>query len=240
MSDIFREVEEDIRREQFRQLWDKYGLYVLAIALAIILVAAGNVGWRAYTKSKNDDMSARYEAISKAAETQAPSDAAAAYGALAKEGHGGYAALAQMRQAALLHDAGDDAGAVATYDALAASSKAPPIMRDLAKLKAGLLLVDRVSYDDIKARLEPLIAEKAAWRNPAREVLAISAYKAQAYADAQKQYAAIIDDKEASAGLRTRAHDMQALLAPMLPKQAANDNTNTSAPAQKPSSAKPE
>lgn len=230
MSDIFREVEEDIRREQFKQIWDKYGLYVLGAALAILLGAAAVVGWRSYVRAQNEDMSSRYEAVVKAAETGNPADSAKAFADLAKSGHGGYAALAQLQEAAALHDAGQNEQALAAYDKLAASS-APQILKDLARVKAGLLLVDTASYEDIKTRLSALAAEGQALRNPAREVLGLSAYKAKAYAEAQEYFLEIIDDNEAAGGLRDRAHVMQAVLAPVLPKQEKTDTTKTEAPA---------
>jgi hypothetical protein len=240
LSDIFREVEEDIRREQFKNLWDKYGLFVIGLAVAIVVIASASVGWRAYTKSQNEEMSAQYEAVAKAAETQLAPDAAAAFGALAAEGHGGYAVLAQMRQAEALQTAGDYKAAVAAYDAMASSAKAPQILRELAQLKAALILVDTASYEDIKLRLAPLTTEKGAWRNLAREAIGLSAYKAGSFVDAQKLFASIIEDSEAPAGLRERAHAMQALIAPSLPAEAAKVETNKEAPAQKAPGAKPE
>jgi len=241
LSDIFREVEEDIRREQAKQIWDKYGLYILGAALALIIGVAAVVGWRAYIQSQNEDMSARYEAVAKAAETGSAAEAAKAFEELAKSGHGGYAALAQLREAAALQQAGEDEKAVAAYDALTASGKAPQILRDLAKVKAAFMLLDTASYDDIKARLMPLTGADQPWRNPAREALGLAAYKAQAHAEAQTYFAAIIEDNEAAGGLRDRAHVMQALLAPLLPKpDAKTDDATNFAPAAAAAGAKPE
>src|SRR5262249_62201699 len=38
VSDIFQEVDEEVRREQLKKLWDRYGNY--AVAAAFLLVAA--------------------------------------------------------------------------------------------------------------------------------------------------------------------------------------------------------
>ena len=38
MSDIFSEVDEELRREQLRKLWEGYGVYL--IAACVLLVAA--------------------------------------------------------------------------------------------------------------------------------------------------------------------------------------------------------
>ena len=45
MSDIFREVDEEVRREQLKKLWDRYGNFVIA---ALILVVVGVAAWRGY------------------------------------------------------------------------------------------------------------------------------------------------------------------------------------------------
>jgi hypothetical protein len=239
LSDIFREIEEDIRADELKKLWDKYGLYLLGAALAVVLIVAATVGWRSYRQSQNEAMSSRYEAIATSAEVQPAAEAAAAFEAFAKDSSGGYTVLAQMRQAASLHEAGNDTAAVQVYDAIAAS-KAPLVLRQLATLKGGFLLIDSAPYDDIKARLMPLTAAGAPWRNMAREAIGTSAYKAGAYADAQAQFAAILRDGESSEGLRTRAAIMQTLLAPLLPNKVSTDTGNQQAPAPKASSAQAE
>ena len=45
MSDIFQEVDEEVRREQLKKLWDRYGNFVVA---ALILVVVGVAAWRGY------------------------------------------------------------------------------------------------------------------------------------------------------------------------------------------------
>ena len=45
MSEIFDEVDEDVRRDQLKKLWDQYSIYIVAGAL-LIIAAVG--GWRGY------------------------------------------------------------------------------------------------------------------------------------------------------------------------------------------------
>ena len=45
MSELFDEVDEEVRREQLKKLWDKYQIYI--IALAVLIIAAVG-GWRGY------------------------------------------------------------------------------------------------------------------------------------------------------------------------------------------------
>ncbi len=45
MSDIFREVDEEVRREQLKKLWERYSILIVAVA---VLIVAGVGGWRGY------------------------------------------------------------------------------------------------------------------------------------------------------------------------------------------------
>lgn len=232
MTDLFREIEEDIRRDQLNKLWEKYGIYLVGLAVGIVLVAAAIVGWRAWERSKSAAASATYSELVTKAEGEKPAEAAAAFGEFAEHAPSGYAALARLRQAGLLVDAGDTKGAVAVYDTLAARSSAPDVFRDMARVKAALLLLDQSTYDDMKARLGSVDVAGNAWRNNAREILGLAAWKAGKYAEAGAYFDAIVGDSEASAGLRDRAHVMQAVIAPHLPRPAAKSET-------KPEEAKP-
>jgi hypothetical protein len=50
MSDIFREVDEDVRRDRFEQIWKQYGSLIVAAAMIMVAAVAGSArrfrGWR--------------------------------------------------------------------------------------------------------------------------------------------------------------------------------------------------
>ncbi|MCE7997551.1 MAG: tetratricopeptide repeat protein [Rhodobiaceae bacterium] len=216
MADIFREVEEDIRRDRLQHLWDKYGIYLIGFVVGIIGLTALIVGWRAYTQSQAEDASKAFAtAVAEAAQEGA--DAPAIFGNLADQSPSGYAALARLRAAGALAEAGEIDQAIAAYDAVAADSAADDILRDLARVKSGTLLVGRTSYDDLAIRLVPLADNSEPWRNPAREALGMAAYAEQKYAQAQSFFQSIVGDQTATPGVRDRAHVMLALIAPRVP-----------------------
>ncbi len=218
MADIFREVEEDIRRDRLQQLWDKYGIYVIALVVGIIALTSAVVGWRAYTTSQAEQASLAFAtAVAEAAKEGA--DAPAIFATMADEAPAGYAALASLRGAGTLAAAGEIDAAIAAYDAVSADSGAEDILRDLAKVKSGTLLVGRTSYDDLAIRLVPLAGDGEPWRNPAREALGMAAYGEQKYARAQSFFQSIVADQTATPGVRDRAHVMIALIAPHVPAE---------------------
>lgn len=219
MTDLFREVEEDLRRERFKKLWDDYGLYLVAFAVGIVLLTAAVIGWRAYEKSSNEAASAAFSEMVKSTTGSdlSDTDIARKYADFAEQTSGGYAALARLHEAASLLAANDKDGAAKAYDALIADSGAPEMIVGLARIKAALIRLDTASYDDMNASLADMTAPSSAWRANAHEILGIAAYKAGKFGEANTHAQAIIDDNQASSGLRDRAHVLQAVVAPNLP-----------------------
>lgn len=238
MTDLFREVEEDLRREQFSKLWEKYGLYVIGLAVAIVLVVAAIVGWRAWTHSRAVEASARYETLVAEMAEAAPAESAAAFAAFANETSGGYRVLARLAEADRFLAAGDRDAALAAYEAAANDSAAPEIVRGMATVKGGLLLVDTLSYDDMRARVAPINRETSPWRSNALELLALAAIREGKWSEADANVKLIIADPASAPGLRDRAHVIQALAAPHLPREAVI--VPDAAPAEEPAEAQEE
>lgn len=229
MTDLFREVEEDLRREQFSKLWKKYGIWVIGLAVAIVVVTAAFVGWRAWVHSSQVEDSAVYAATVKETAQAAPAEAAAAFAALAGKVDGGYETLARLQEADRSLAAGEGDAARGIYEEVANDGGVPAIVRGLAAIKAGLLVVDTASYVDMKARMAPYTASGSPWQGYALELVALSAMKAGEWHAADTSVKEIIANQATPPGLRDRAHVMQALIAPNLPRNAAPEEA---APAQ--------
>ncbi|GAB4065921.1 tetratricopeptide repeat protein [Ancylobacter sonchi] len=230
MADIFHEIDEDLRRERFARLWKRYGVVVIGAA---VLVVAGVAVWRGvewWNLQQQQESSARFESALKLAADGKSGDAETAFAALEKDGTAGYATLARFRAAAALAPT-DRAGAVAAYDAVANDNRISPLMRDLARLRAGLLLVDSASVADITTRMQPLADPAGPFRNSAREIVGLAQYKAGDYAAAAKSFEAILSDGQAAPGLRQRADLMQKLASASAPAEAAPAATAPAAPA---------
>src|SRR5690606_38225360 len=131
---------------------------------------------------------------------------------LEADGYGAYPVLARLRGATLLSESGDHAGAGAAFDAVAADSSVPTSIRDMARLRAGLILVDHGSYADVAKRVETLTADTNTLRHSAREALALSAWAEGRFADARTLFTQITDDEATPANLRRRAELMSELI----------------------------
>jgi hypothetical protein len=60
MANIFREVDEDIRKERYINLFRKYGVYVIAIIVIIVGTLAGIQFYSGYQVNKNEMLFAKY------------------------------------------------------------------------------------------------------------------------------------------------------------------------------------
>lgn len=210
MADIFREVDEEVRREQLKRLWDRYGLFILAAA---VLVVVGVGAWRAYQwyeARKAAEAGAAYNAAAQLAQDGKPTEATAAFAQLATSGTPAYRTLARLREAEAMATR-DSAAAVAIFDEVAANSRTPQLLRDLATVRAGFILVDKAPYADISRRLEPLAQPNGSFRHSARELLALSAWRSGDMAAARRWAETALSDPDAPAGLRARIDVLKAL-----------------------------
>ena len=212
MSDIFSEVDEEVRRERLQQLWDKYSIYIIAVA---VLIVAGIGGWRGYeywVAQKAAVAGAAFESAITLSEQGKHAEAQAAFAKVATEAPQGYAVLARFRAAAELAQVKTE-DAVKAYDALAADNSLGSNWQDLAALRAGLLVIDSAPFADLRTRLEPLTEPTRVYRHTARELLALSAWRAGDVTAARRYVNLIASDAETPPGARTRIEALSALLA---------------------------
>lgn len=210
MADIFHEVDEEVRRERLKKLWERHGTYFVALALLIVL---GIGGWRAYDywqTQKAAESGARFEAALKLAEQGKQQEAEAAFAQIAAEGSSGYRILARVREAAAMAPR-DKKAAVAVYDTVAADPGAGQKLQDLAAIRAALILVDTAGLDEMQRRLEPLTAVQRTYRHSARELLALSAWRAGDTQAVRRWSDLIIKDAETPGSMRARVEALLAL-----------------------------
>jgi len=212
VTDIFQEVDEEVRREQFKKLWERYGTYLIA---ACVLIVASVGAWRGYEwwQAKQAAQSgAAFEHAVALAQSGKHDEAAAAFTKLAADGTASYRVLARLREAAELSSS-DKKAAIAAYDAIADDKSAGQVVEDLAAVRAGFLLVDMAPYSEIRTRLEPLTASGRPFRHSAREILALSAWKSGDTLEARRWTELMMSDPQTPPGARSRAELLSELIA---------------------------
>ncbi len=212
MADIFKEVDEDLRRDNLEKLWKKYSLQIIGLAAAVVLGVAGVQGWQAYDLDQRSKLSDRYGAareLAQGGETTAGLDAMID---LSEASGDSYAGLAAFEEARLRVESGDTGGAIAVWDRIAEGSGLGPGFKEAATLFSILHQIDSGDPAALRTRLQPLAADSQPFRSTARELLALIALGEGDTAAARDLYTKISDDREAPAGLRQRATQMLAAL----------------------------
>jgi hypothetical protein len=204
MADIFREVDEDVRRDKAVFFFKKNLVWLIGIALVII----GATGaWRFYDYSRTqaaEKASARYEDALQLAHDGKSAEAEAAFDAIAKDAPAGYRMLARLRAIDELV-ARDPAAAIKAYETLASDPAYDASLASVARLRAAMLAIDTDDPKTFEQKVTPLAGPTGVFRYSARELLALAALKAGDYDAAGRWLDQIVSDPQAPATLRSRA-----------------------------------
>jgi hypothetical protein len=211
VSDIFREIDEELRRDNLLKLWARYGRYIIAAAVVVMVLAAGFAAWRSHQFAERQAQSARFASALALAQAGKNADAAAVFSTIDKSG-GGYSVLAAFENAALLAKRGERKEAAAAYDRIAEEGAVGPTLRDLATLLSVMQETIETHPKAAIARLAPLTAAGDPWRPTALELTAAAQLKLGNAGAALNIYKGLADDPAAPPGLRARAAEMTAAL----------------------------
>jgi hypothetical protein len=213
---LFREVDEEVRQDEYKKLWQRHGKLISTAIAAVVLGVGGFQLYTHYEQQKAEQAAVVYtEALKKSGEGKID-DAIAALKAV---DHKGLAQLAQLKEADLLVEKGEADKAVAAYDVFAANANNDKTLIDAAKIKAGYLLADKSTPDELLVRLGAFDKDGEIWRHQAREIFGLAAWRVKDYAMADRYMKALVDDLETPQGMRQRAMMMVQLIAPHVPEK---------------------
>ncbi len=210
MSDIFHEVEEEVRRERFEQIWKQYGDYIIAGFALVIIAIAGWQLWQRYETSQRLKASETLIAAQQLADTNDIAKATAAFAVVAKDAPHGYAEMARLSQAGVLMSAGRRGEAIEILKSITAEDDG--VIGKVALVRTAWALADSAPRSEIETLLAPLTDPNSPWRHVAHEILAYADFHAGLAAKAQSEFQAIANDKDAPDAMRRRAAAMAAFL----------------------------
>jgi hypothetical protein len=229
MSDIFQEVEEDIRRERMKRLWDRFGIYIIATAVLIVLITAGYRGWEAWTTSRERAAGDALAALLQDAEDALPATAAERLTAYAEDAPAGAAMLARFRAASAYMAADRPELAVEVLGTLADDAPSQ-LYRDLAMVRLASALIET---GDTAAAADAAAGIAGDGSNPfhrsAQEMMGLAAYAEGDMTEARRWFTEIEEGAGVSGPLRQRASLMLDLIGQSVPAAeapAAEGETN--------------
>jgi hypothetical protein len=207
MVDFVDEVNEELRRERFSRFWQKVGAYVVTVSVTIILATVASVLWDKHRETRQEEAAEAFLAAAKLLPSGNYEKAAQQFDAVAQMSAEGFPALANLRKAYALVQAGDEEQALAAYQAVIDDSEAEAGVRALSRIYAATLMADMEKpVQEAMAVLEPLASDNS---NPfsafAREQKALLTLQSGDVAAAQTLFSQLSADVQAPASIRRRA-----------------------------------
>ena len=224
-DEFIREVDEAVRQDRWFKLWRHYSSYIIGGALAIVIGTGAGVAWRNYQESQRLDEARRYAAAEELLRRDRPSEAAAAFLALAEDAEGGYQVLARLRAAEAQIEAGEAEAAAASLARLAEDGDAATVYRQLGDLLALQQKFDAADTAALTERLAGLSEAISPWRHSALELEALAQLRAGETEAARGTLETLLDDPLTPGNLSRRAAELLASLGG--PLETAEDATAT-------------
>ena len=165
MSDIFQEIDEDLRQDKVARLWKAYGKYLVSLAIFIILAIAGYRFIEHINEENREQASELYELASEAGRT---GDKKAAIELFSDERFNetiGYAIISKLKKATLAKSNNDPEGMAIVLKQIVTNEEIPSYLRNLARLK----LIASGS-DNYISQLDALIEGDGPWKFLALEL----------------------------------------------------------------------
>jgi hypothetical protein len=209
---LFREIDEELRHEQFAKLWKKHGNLIIGAAVLLVVGVAAYQAWRSYDHDRRAEQSALFSTALRAVSDEKPAEAQALLGKLAETGAKGYAALARLDQAAAKVRAGNSAEAAADFLKIAGDTTVDANLRNVALLLSVLNEADTGDPKVLSERVAPLTVATSPWRHSAKEISAMLAQRMGETQRASQMFRELADDATAPSGVRSRAAEMSAIL----------------------------
>jgi hypothetical protein len=204
MTDIFNEVDEEVRRSRMEALWKRYGALIIVACVALVAAVAAwrYFEWRRETAAA--DAGTRFEQAVQLIRTGKATEGEAALANIVKEGAAPYKILADLRLASETAKK-DVKAAIAAYDRIAADAQAAAQFRDIARLRSVILGADVLPFAEVEQKAQALVGAASPFRHAVQEILAAAAVKGNELEKARTLLDGLIVDRETPPAIKARA-----------------------------------
>lgn len=216
---FIREIDEELKNERLKKLWDKYGLFIILFVVIAISAAVSFETFKSWQEKRNQEFSDAYAYALNLQNQGRYAEAMEVLNNLTKAKKGIYSDVAEIQKANVLLERGKVTEALALLEKVTADKDFNPQMKDVAVIKLASFKLDYAPSDEIKTMLNPFVAQESTWTNIAKEMLAMLAVRDNDLETAKNLYQEISVAQNTSDTLKARAQDMLNVL-----EQAQKDN----------------
>ena len=209
---FYREVDEELRREQLTSTWKRYGAWIVAGIVLFLAGLAAFLYWQQQRQAEAGEHGERLTALFEEIQQGKAKGVAGKLDALAGESGPGYRAAALLTKADVAVTEGNDAAAVAAFRQVAQDEEIAAPWRELALIRQTAVEYDKIPPATVIQRLQPLAVAGSPWLGSAGELVAVAHLRQQKPQQAAAIFAAMAKDEGLPESIRSRALQMAGAL----------------------------
>jgi hypothetical protein len=210
-SEVFREVDEDYRRDRMIAFWRRYGVAIFAAAVFVAAAASGVNYMNMRSQAQKESDTAEFEALLSSIKPGNEQQSVAALADYATKAKPAEATLAMFTEASLRQRSGNEAAAAQVYHQIADGTQASADLRDLAVVRLGYLAADAQTPEPLIPRLQTIASSDSPWRFSAREAMGLLTARAGQRESAAQIFSDLARDPGAPTDLAGRARALAEL-----------------------------
>lgn len=210
LTDAFiNEVSEEVKNDNFKKLWNRYGLEVIAV---VVIAVCGAVSFEHIKNWRVQHNQITTEAYMDSAHRQNPEDMIAALQKINQNDHGIYGDFARLQIANLLLEQQKNDEGLAMLDALSKDTQVNSEVRQIALIKYATYKVDSMSRQELSEHLKPVLEANNSWTPLANDLLAMAAIREGDLQTARDIYGKILSVKDLPDSFKSKVQEMLASL----------------------------
>ena len=202
---FLKEVDENLRRDQFQSFFKTYGAWVAGAAILFLAAVGGWIYWEQHQKDQSAGESEELHAVFADIADQQLKTVPQRLDKLDDSSNDIVKGSAMLAEAAIALDKNDRSTAISKFREISSDKGLPQAYRDLGTIRVTALEFDAIPPEQVIARLEPLAKAGSPWFGSAGEMTALAYLKQGKKTEAGRMFAAVAADRQVPGTIRSRA-----------------------------------
>lgn len=210
-TDAFiNEVSEEVKNDNFKELWNRYGLLIIAIVAVAVCGAVSFERIKSWRLQHNQMTTETY--MDAAHKQDNPEAMIAALQKINQSDHGIYGDFARLQIANVLFEQQKDEEAMAMLEALTKDPQVNTEVRQIALVKYATYKVDVMSKQELTDLLQSVLDANNSWTPLANDLLAMAAIREGDLQTAREIYTKLLTVKDLPDSFKSKIQEMMSSL----------------------------
>lgn len=202
MSDILRQIDEDLRKERIIQLLKSYGIYIIVTIVVIIVSIISYQFVISKNKSENERL---VEIYIQAESIKNSNQKLEKFSELINAQNEYLSGLAELKVANFYINNDNIEKALESLDNIIDNQKYDPIINDLSLYFMLMIKLEKISYEEFSSYIDDEMIEISKFKYLFKELIAIKNFLNGNADDARKRFQNLISDPDIPLEINTRA-----------------------------------